>query len=213
MPAEAKLILPGCFLASAISSWTLLRWHVRMHHQHDRRARKQRDRSEILGRIERQLAVERLVDGERSGRGEQQRVAVGIRLGHRLAAGVAAAAGSILDDELLAEIVGELLRQDARHHVDRAAGRVRIDDADDALGIILRGAWRRQRKERQDNDRGSTQKLQHLLGSLLNPPVARSYVISNVSASIARRDRTPLRTQDARQLDSPRPPRQRGRPP
>ena len=91
--------------------------------QHDRRSREQCDGREIRGRIERELAVERLIDGERPGRGEQQGVAVRLRLGDEIAAGVSAAAGAVLDDELLAEIVTEFLRQDARHHVHRSPGR------------------------------------------------------------------------------------------
>src|SRR5215831_12099075 len=79
-----------------------------------------------------------LVDGERSGLGEQERVAVRLRLGDGIAARVAAAARAVLDDDLLSEIVGELLRQNSRHHVDRSARRVRIDDANDTLGIGLR---------------------------------------------------------------------------
>jgi len=39
---------------------------------------------------------------------------------------------------LLSEIVGELLRQNSRHHVDRSARRIWIDDANDTLGISLR---------------------------------------------------------------------------
>jgi hypothetical protein len=47
-----------------------VRRHAGIDDQHDGRRRKQRDWSEVLGRIEGKLAIERLVDGERSGRGE-----------------------------------------------------------------------------------------------------------------------------------------------
>src|SRR5262249_24885871 len=92
---------------------------------------------EVLGRIEGKLAVEGLVDGERSGRGEQERVAVRLRLGDEIAARVAAAARAVLDDDLLSEIVGELLRQNSRHHIDRSARLVWTDDGNDTLGVGL----------------------------------------------------------------------------
>ena len=82
------------------------RRHAGVDDQHDGRRRKQRDWSEVLGRIEGKLAVEGLVDGERAGRGEQERVAVRLRLGDEIAARVAAAARAVLDDDLLSEIVG-----------------------------------------------------------------------------------------------------------
>jgi hypothetical protein len=44
----------------------------------------------------------------------------------------------VLDDDLLSEIVGKLLRQNSRHHVDRSARRIWIDDANDTLGIGFR---------------------------------------------------------------------------
>ena len=115
-----------------------VRRHARVDNQHDGCRRKQRDWSEVLGWIEGKLAVEGLVDGERAGRGEQERVAVRLRLGDEIAARIAAAARAVLDDDLLSEIVGELLRQNSRHHVHRSARRIWIDDANDTLGIGLR---------------------------------------------------------------------------
>src|SRR6516225_3158688 len=47
-----------------------VRRHAGIDDQHDGRRRKQRDGSEVLGRIEGKLAIEGLVDGERSRRGE-----------------------------------------------------------------------------------------------------------------------------------------------
>jgi hypothetical protein len=47
-----------------------VRRHAGIDDQHYGRCRKQRDWSEVLGRIEGKLAIEGLVDGERPGRGE-----------------------------------------------------------------------------------------------------------------------------------------------
>jgi hypothetical protein len=47
-----------------------VRRHLGVNDQHNGCRRKQRDWSEVLGRIEGKLAIEGLVDGERSGRGE-----------------------------------------------------------------------------------------------------------------------------------------------
>ncbi len=132
-----------------------------MHDQDDRRGREQGDRREIDGGVERKLAVERLIDRERPGRGEQQRVAVRVGLGHRLRAGIATAARPVLHDELLAQLLAELLRQEARHHVDGATRRIRIDDAHDAVGIVL-GRRRPHHYEQNQHEGGTeTQNARH----------------------------------------------------
>ena len=60
---------------------------------------------------------------------EQQRVAVGRGLGHRVAADHAVAAGLVVDDEGVAELLTQALRQHAAHLVQRAAGREGDDHA------------------------------------------------------------------------------------
>ena len=62
----------------------------------------------------------------------------------------------VLDDELLPEPLGELLPDEARHHVGRAAGRERHDDAHDLVRVGLReGRAGKQRgaKRRDPDDR------------------------------------------------------------
>jgi hypothetical protein len=59
-------------------------------------------------------------------------------LGDELGAGIAAGAGPRLDDHRGAPHLGQLLRQHAGHHVDRAARRVGADDAHHALGVAFR---------------------------------------------------------------------------
>jgi hypothetical protein len=92
-------------------------------------------------------------------------VAVRIRLGDRISAGIAARAAAVLDDELLAGIVAELLRQDARGDIDRAPGWKRIDDANDPVGIALRRRGSGQDADREDRNRETTQRIRHPLGS------------------------------------------------
>ncbi len=82
--------------------------------------------------------VERLVDGEDGAARQQQRVAVGRRLGDALRPGHAAGAADILDDELLAEDLADARAEDARDGVDRPAGRIRHDKVDRACRPALR---------------------------------------------------------------------------
>ncbi len=131
---------------------------LRVHHQHDRRDREQRDRREVARRIEGQpLGVERRVDDQRTRRGEQQRVAVRFRLCDRFRADIPARPGAVLDDELLAGALGELLRQKPRHDVDRSPGRKRIDDTHHAIGIGFRLRRQRRREHGRNDDGGETE--------------------------------------------------------
>ena len=57
--------------------------------------------------VERLLAVERRHGGHRRAAAEQERVAVGRRLGDTIGAGHAARAADVLDDHLLAELFGQ----------------------------------------------------------------------------------------------------------
>ncbi len=75
-----------------------------------------------LLRVVGHLAVQRLVDAVRAHGAHQQRVAVRRRLGHDVGADVAAGAGAVLHDELLAEGLGQFGRQRARQDVGGAAG-------------------------------------------------------------------------------------------
>ena len=94
---------------------------------------------EVGERIERQLAI-------KAGRGrhavvmDEDRVAVGLRLGDGVIADDESAAGPVLDDDGLAEFLRQLLRENARAIVGGAAGGLRDDELYGALGILrLRG--------------------------------------------------------------------------
>jgi hypothetical protein len=78
-------------------------------------------RSEVPECIERKLGEHVRVDDHRAVEAQQQRVAIGRRLGDLLRADVAARAGPVLDHELLLERIAERLRQQPRIDVGPAA--------------------------------------------------------------------------------------------
>ena len=72
-------------------------------------------------------------------RDEQQRVTVGRRLGHRLRGDVAAGAGAVVDDHLLADAGGQARGEDAGVGVGATAGGEADQDADGAGGVVVEG--------------------------------------------------------------------------
>jgi hypothetical protein len=104
---------------------------LRIHHEYDRRDREQRDRREVARWIEGQaLGVERRVDDEGARGGEQQRVAVRVRLGDVGKADNAAGAGLGLDHHRLANALRNLVEHDAADGVGGATCLKGTDDAD-----------------------------------------------------------------------------------
>src|SRR5262249_32659125 len=91
------------------------------------------------GQLRIQIAVQRI---DRVGR-EQVVVAVGRRLGHVLRGDDLVRAGLVLDHDLLAPGVGQLLPQRAHQQVRRSAGGIGHDDADGFGWISLRKNNRR----------------------------------------------------------------------
>jgi hypothetical protein len=82
---------------------------------------------QVLEVVVGQLPARRGRGAHRGGR-EQQGVAVGRRLGHRVHPERQARAGLVLDHERLAQPGAELVAHHAGHHVGAAARRGRIDD-------------------------------------------------------------------------------------
>jgi len=72
-------------------------------------------------------------DGERADRALAERVAVGRGLGDRVDADGERAAGTVVDDDRLAELLGERRRDDARDVVGGASGGLRDDEAKRSL--------------------------------------------------------------------------------
>ena len=94
-------------------------------------------RIDVAQEHEIEFLVKRGVDGV--GRVDQkQRVAVRRRLGDVLGGDIVAGARLVLDDELLAELLGQPSADDARDDVGRSAGRIADDDAHRMVGIAGR---------------------------------------------------------------------------
>ena len=84
--------------------------------------------------IERQMTEQRHADGRAVGE-EGERVAVGGALQHGMRRGDAAGSRHILDDEILAQFLTELLGDQTRRDVGNAAGPEWHKDADRMVGI------------------------------------------------------------------------------
>ena len=127
---------------------------------------------EILLRIVFDLLVQDRLDHE-SRACEQQRVAIGRRDRGRLGANRRAAAGLVVDDDRLAKLALQLLRQQPHHDVIRRPRRVGHDDPDrlarKALGNRpLRSAGQRQRRQGGNNCKSGEHELGHFgLASIL----------------------------------------------
>ena len=126
----------------------------RMRDQDVRHAAHERHRGEALHRVERYLAVQRRVHRQLCAGREQQRVAVGCRLGHEFGRDVAASPGAVLDQHLLSPALGQLLADAPGHDVGRAARREGQDHADGLYRVRLRsgrlgGRFRYQRGQRR----------------------------------------------------------------
>ena len=111
-----------------------------------------RDRNEVLDRVEADARIQRRVDYLRAVGRKQQRVAVGLRLRRERGADVASGAGAVIDDHRLLEDRAELLRDDPRDRIVRAARGLRDDDDDRFFGIdALRKGRRRNGSETSES--------------------------------------------------------------
>jgi hypothetical protein len=116
----------------------------RMHGQQRRQPDHRRHVDEVLHRVIGQVLVDPLVDRHRRVGRHRHGVAVGRRLLECLQADLAVGAAAVLDDNRLVQPLRQIFRNDARHHVGAAAGRVGHDHADRAARRpFLRQRWRR----------------------------------------------------------------------
>jgi hypothetical protein len=106
------------------------RRHVRRHGDDQRSRREHRDRHQILVQAVGQLGVEHAVLHHRAAGRDQQRVAVGRRLGYRVDADHGAGAGLVLHQHGGAELLRQLLGEQARIGIGQPAGREGHHDAD-----------------------------------------------------------------------------------
>ena len=115
--------------------------------QHGRLDAERNDRDEIVEGVVGQALVERIAGAE--GRGmHQDGVAVRRRLGDEADAGGPARARAVLDHDRLADLLGELVEDDAPDHVVGVAGRKRNHRLDGARrpGLRRRGVGRCRQK-------------------------------------------------------------------
>ena len=108
-----------------------------MHHRDVGDAHDTRDRRNVLEEIEAELVVERRVDG--IGRIDQQEcIPVGGRAHDGLGGEIVSGAGPVLDNDWLAELFRQLLADQARHEVGRAAWRIADNPANGSCRVGLR---------------------------------------------------------------------------
>ena len=81
-------------------------------------------------RIERKLCEQQMRDAQGAGRGAQQRIAVGACAGDVFRADIAAAPRTVFDDDRLPEDHAQLVGDEPRLDIGRAAGRKRHHDRD-----------------------------------------------------------------------------------
>jgi len=143
----------------------------RVDREHRRCGYRQRDRVEILGGIVGHSLVERGID-DVVGAVDEERVAVGARLRGAARSDIAARAGDVLDVELNAHLLGQLLSHEAGEHIGRTAGREWNDHAHRSCGIGLRPTDPRNGRERGGTG-GQAQKL--AAGRCHVMPVRRFY--------------------------------------
>jgi hypothetical protein len=110
--------------------------HVRVHHHHVGEQHRPGNRRAVANEIERQLVVERRIDGV-VGSDEADGVAVGERAQRRRHADISTGADLVLDDKLLAQAFRQILSDDARHSVVWSAGSKRHDPMYRSRGIGL----------------------------------------------------------------------------
>ncbi len=113
-----------------------------MNHQHVVAALNGRDGRKILDAVIRQIAHEERVHHVRRPAEQDQCVAIGRRLGEHVRSDRAVGAGTVVDDDLLTEALGEFGRQHARDRIDTAAGRKGDDEPQRFRGISLLGQGR-----------------------------------------------------------------------
>lgn len=126
--------------------------------QHHRLVGQLGDGGEVGLRVVGQRLEDADVGGQERGRRGHQRVAVRRRLGHHRQADAARGAGAVVDHEGLAGLGRQLLADQARDHVDAAAGGQRHHDLHGVVGVLVgglgRGAQERRRRQQRAQGQG-----------------------------------------------------------
>jgi hypothetical protein len=133
LPAVAKRDRSGLRLGQRDVLLQGVDRHRRIDDQHVRIARDERDRRQVLHRVELDLAlVQRRVARQVVGLHEQ-RVAVRRRAHELLRGDQRVPAGLVVDDDLLPHLLRHLLRHDARQNVGAAAG---VNGTSSLMGLL-----------------------------------------------------------------------------
>ena len=125
LPGDEKVIVPGCAFARGDQLPESVERRGALREEQHRRVAHHGDRRKIALEGVGNIIEERRVHGKLPGMRHQQRIAIRRRLGHCGGGDETVAAGPVLDDEVPAEPLAHLLRQDASARVDDAAGRER----------------------------------------------------------------------------------------
>ena len=131
-----------------------VRGGIRAHGNDEGVVDQRRNHLKTVGRVVRQLLVERARDRVRAGH-ESQRVAVGRRVGDGRGGDVAAGARLGLHDDRLSQPLRKAVGNNAGERVGSAAGRKSVQQADRAvrIGLRLRLRWR-EREQGRDCKQG-----------------------------------------------------------
>ena len=126
---EAKLYLPGIVLQQLDQLGDVVDPERRRNRQRAWLRDQLRDRRDVLLRVVGQLGEQQRVDGERPADADADDRAVGLGLGDRVGAEIAAGARLVLHHESAARIfLAELIGDQPRHRVGRRAGAERHID-------------------------------------------------------------------------------------
>ncbi|MNY14496.1 hypothetical protein D3C86_1476730 [compost metagenome] len=109
-----------------------------MGNQDQRRIANLSDGHEVLDRVEWHLGKDMRIDDDGAVEPEQQRVAIGRRLGHHRAADISRGTGLVVDHDLLAKALAQPVRNHTGAGIRNAARRERHDQPDRARRVVLR---------------------------------------------------------------------------
>jgi len=148
--------LPGLRLGERDQLLHVLRGHANVQRERAVACGDEAHHVEVAHQVEGKLRVERGIDGAGAGRAERDRIAVGRGARHRFRGEIASGARAVLDDESLAEGLGEARAVGARDDVVRAAGGESDHDAHGPrrVGLRERGSALESQRPREQRQQG-----------------------------------------------------------
>ena len=116
-----------------------VRWYVGIDFHHIGHADEARDRRHVGDEIERKILIQAGIDGV-GGVDQENCGAVGRRVHRHLGGEIISGAGLVLDRELLMQMLGQILPDQARANIGRPARRITDQPAYRVIGIVILGA-------------------------------------------------------------------------